>query len=936
MKKSLLFIFLVVLSMSLNAQSSVTEANHMKSGVDAKKAALELEAYIDAKDSGQQFVVPFSPQFSASVLSENTVAIGSSGNLYTILRGTSNMVDADESLNTVVFLHRNNPFQFGESTSQYRYDISTDGGNTFESDLGPLSTIATGTNVTNGQARYPQVAIQDNGTVENSFLTYWGATHDGTSSNVWDGTTWGVAGLNNDPATFTTGATVWNNGDVLIPNALVKGLDGEFWANDIENFGANVDGVLILYKGVMDASDPTGISWEIYQTFDQMYETTTDDAGAEFSVNTTVTMGFSPDGMQGYMMALADGILPGYAPAVYAPYVWTTNDGGVTWDGPSTVDIRNFEGFVQEFGTLTFADGTVVETDPCFSFYQPDMVVDANGDAHMTCLLNSQFIDQGTNEPQAYSIYGGGGVNELVDVVYSASNDTWMVHRFGDGLDATILVPSDTVVWDDASAAFANTARVQASRNEDGSKVFFTWLDSEPLQSAGDFVAWRDMKGVGLDVTTGLSSPVYNFTAESGDCAGKAFYSTVAPHVLVDGDTYKIPAVFTEADVTAAGSDLGETFFHYFQGATIGAADFTVPTTISTYADNPPLITELTQSGVGITRDFTVEGLDPEFTYAVTWDFGDGSPSATGTTVSHDFPNGDAVYSVEACAENYDGISCALAPVIIGTVEDNVAPEIVLTDGETLTVEGGLEETYQVPGYSATDQIGEFGTFDVTDEVIVSGNYDPTMLDDYTITYTVTDAGDNITTVTQTVTVVDTEAPSFEAAVSTDRELCVGDELPDVSFLFTITDAFIPFDTEDFTEFVNFDAEDMSEPDVYEIDYTAVDPNGNESNLITVTYTVCACDAEGECVDTGIEDLKLSNAIALVPNPTSGIVNMTVGDVNGQFTVEVYDVQGKEFLMATNYSNSNVTLNLTDAPSGVYFVKVETTDAVAVKRIIVE
>lgn len=940
MKKSLLFIFLVVLSMSLKAQSSVTVANQMESGVDAKKAALEFEAYIDAKDN-DSFIVPFSPQFTSAVLSsENTVEIGSAGNLYTILRGTSNMVDADESLNTVVFLHRNNPFQFGESTSQYRYDISTDGGATFTSDVGPLSTIASGTNVTNGQARYPQVAIQDNGTVESSFLTYWGATHDGTSSNVWDGTTWGVARLDNDPSTFTTGATVWNNGDVLIPNALVKGLDGEFWSNDIENFGANVDGVLILYKGTVDAADPTGISWEIYQTFDQMYQTTTDDAGTEFSANATVTMGFSPDGMQGYMMTVADGILPDYAPAVYAPYVWTTNDGGVTWEGPSTVDIRNFEGFVQDdFANLDFGDGTIVETEPCFAFYQPDMVVDANGDAHMTCLLNSQFIDQASGAPQDYSIYGGGGANEVVDVVYSASSDTWSVLRFGDGLDATILSPSDTVIWDDANAAFTNTARVQASRNADGSKVFFTWLDSEPTQSAGDFVSWRDMKGVGLDVATGMSSPVYNWTAD-GDCAGQAFYCTVAPHVLVDGDTYKIPAVFTAADVTATGSDLGETFFSYFQGATIGGADFTLPTTASTYTENPPVITSINQTGGSLSRDFDLEGIDPEFVYEVTWDFGDGSATATGITTSHDFPNAAMTYTVTACAENYDGITCATTEVVIVPVNDDIAPEIVLADGDAFTVEGGLDETYEVPEYSATDQIGAGGDIvDVTDDVVVTGDYDPTMLNDYTITYTVTDAAGNPTTVTQTVTVVDTQNPILEAQVSTDRELCVGEDLTDINTLFTVEDAFIASDEDDFAQYVNFDAPDSyDEAGEYEVTYTAVDPNGNSSDPIIVTYTVCECDGDGECIEggVGIEDLQLANSIELAPNPTSGMVNMTIGDVNGQFTVEVYDVQGKEFLMAQSYSNSNVTLNLTDAPSGVYFVKVETTEAVAVKRIIVE
>ncbi|MCL1873726.1 MAG: DUF5011 domain-containing protein, partial [Clostridiales bacterium] len=79
----------------------------------------------------------------------------------------------------------------------------------------------------------------------------------------------------------------------------------------------------------------------------------------------------------------------------------------------------------------------------------------------------------------------------------------------------------------------------------------------------------------------------------------------------------------------------------------------------------------------------------------------------------------------------------------------NTPPVITLKGMENITIEEG--NTYIEPGYTATDCLG----VDITVQVIVSGSVNTSVPGNYTITYKVTDAGDNTTSVTRTVTVTE-------------------------------------------------------------------------------------------------------------------------------------------------------------------------------------
>lgn len=1013
---------LISLTVGLSAQAPV-KTQQSENIFSAKKAEMELFKRVTERDQGSVLAPTGDQTTTSSVALENSVALGSAGNLYTILRGTSNMVDANQDLNTVVFIHRNDPNAldadgnpFGQSTSQYRFDISTDGGATFENNVGPMSTIATHSAAggDNDHARYPQISLINGGSVEDSHITYFGATHAGAAGGdfPWDGAVWGTAKLqDNTPFSITTGTNVMNDGTVVIPNSLVPGLENEFWANDVANdVSSAIDGPIIQYKGVFNGSS---IDWEVNELIDNLYAIATDDAsGDEFTVNTSITMGFSPDGMIGYMFSSADGFEN--PQGVYAPYWWMTTDGGATWEGPMSADMTYFDGFVPEdFGQVLDLNDEIVNVKPSLAFYQPDIVVDANGDAHVAVLLNARFYDVDEEVEVDYSIYGGPGVNEVVDLHYSVAEGRWSIKRFGDGLDASILVTSDTIIT--TGGPFTNTARTQVSRSPDATKIFFTWLDSTPEESAGSADgdnAYRDMKGVAYDINTGMCTPVKNFTTDNDELRGRAYYATVSPNSLQDGDTYKIPAVFTDVN-NVGGADLESTPFIYFQGATFDESEFNVEVAVSNYAapdvelvilvDGQPaedggaisveggsdltaedLIT-INQAG-----DVVIEGFDPaqlgEQDVTVTVTTPDGEETTVSYTITVEDSSdptfeliGDDAYTV-CQGEDFPVASDDVEALFTLTdnfipAADDIADYITFDDSDVDVDEPG---EYEVT-YTATDANGNSSEQTITFVVLetaacvaptvvvdydggtvdgstitveadagadfvdgltvdagegvdaeVSGDVDMGVPGDYEITVTATnDAGTTIET--YTVTVEDTTNPTLTANESTVTS-CSGTD-PDAG---NVDELLTAEDNADGVAVTpnSIDIDENTAPGSYPITYTATDAGGNTAEA-TITFEIQDSETTEECWTTGIQDLALANAISVTPNPTTGIFFLNIDAKYGKVAVQIVDIQGKQ-ISTNNYEAANIRMDLSDVAAGVYFVKVSTDEATAIKKVIVE
>lgn len=121
----------------------------------------------------------------------------------------------------------------------------------------------------------------------------------------------------------------------------------------------------------------------------------------------------------------------------------------------------------------------------------------------------------------------------------------------------------------------------------------------------------------------------------------------------------------------------------------------------------------------------------------------------------------------------------------------------------------------------------------------------------------------------------------------------------------------------------------------YDVGYSINDPSGNTSNVFPVTYIVEGCSNPPENWAIGVEDIALSNAVQITPNPSNGLVQLTIDGAYATANVSVVNVQGKEIRNIENVTGTT-TLNLTSLAAGAYFVKVSTNNAVAVKKIVIE
>jgi len=202
-------------------------------------------------------------------------------------------------------------------------------------------------------------------------------------------------------------------------------------------------------------------------------------------------------------------------------------------------------------------------------------------------------------------------------------------------------------------------------------------------------------------------------------------------------------------------------------------------------------------------------------------------------------------------------------------VVDTVAPVIELSGDREITVEAGDE--YDEPGYTATDNCDD----DVTDNVIVDGKVDTSVLGDYTISYSVKDSSGNEATAARIVHVTDTTSPeiTFDGG--------------DVYYMAKGTDYSEP----GYTATDNYDG-DIS--DKVQVSGTV---DTNTSGKYTLTYTVK--DSAGNQAEASRTVRVYSPMSVDTVNPGSKVVYLTFDDGPGPYTAQLLDILDKYNVKAT-------------------------------------
>ncbi|MBZ9777421.1 T9SS type A sorting domain-containing protein [Psychroflexus sp. CAK8W] len=237
------------------------------------------------------------------------------------------------------------------------------------------------------------------------------------------------------------------------------------------------------------------------------------------------------------------------------------------------------------------------------------------------------------------------------------------------------------------------------------------------------------------------------------------------------------------------------------------------------------------------------------------------------------------------------------------TVTETIAPTVLTQDIIVeLDANGQASITADQIDAGSTDNCGiETLALDVT-------SFDCADLGENSVNLTATDASGNEATATATVTVVDNSAPSLEATgitVNLDDNDTV--TILPVDLLVSVFDNCTV--EEDIT--LSLDEDTFTMVGEYEVNLTATDAAGNSTTVAVIVI-----------VDEtlGVRDIGLDLDIKLYPNPASG--SITIAGSNFRLEkVTIYDMSGR--LVTTS---KEVTIDVSDLSTGIYFAKVDGND----------
>ena len=218
-------------------------------------------------------------------------------------------------------------------------------------------------------------------------------------------------------------------------------------------------------------------------------------------------------------------------------------------------------------------------------------------------------------------------------------------------------------------------------------------------------------------------------------------------------------------------------------------------------------------------------------------------------------------------------------------------PTISITGSSNLTHEAATE--YTDAGASANDALGN----DLNDSLVVTGvDFNVSSVGEYTVTYTVTDAGGNQNSITRTVTIVDTTSPTISLTGGTSYSHGTGTTWVDPGY--EASDTVDGNLTASVTVSGNVD---INTNGTYSLVYSVSDAAGNEANVtrsVSVQpmgpWTFTNAGATGRLgptqaqVNSAYTNTSLDSAVTI---NTQGIQEWIV-PASGTYSIEVWGAEG--------------------------------------------
>lgn len=440
---------------------------------------------------------------------------------------------------SVAFIFRQNWQNCGQAsieTGTFRYNLSSDGGQSW-------FTYGLGTNCMgqgplnagfNYPGRYPNVALFSDGmgnAVSNLNLAYSSPTIDGT---VWTGAVLGTANnLGNIAGPTVNQEDYVSQGTVGVynPTNIAIRVAGEFWAA-VVTAGNFVE----IRKG--NFSIPTAnISWNIAQTID-MNPLLTNISGSN-SLAQSAVITFSPDGQKGYLVMTGD-LIGGWdscANAIICDYNLAT----AQFDAPYEKSFNDFTAIPQYISQMatSFALTNVNKAN----MINPSVTVDSRGELHIHALI----APSGGSPFLSYF----GFATDLYDMTKDANGNWGAIHT------AVISNATNPTVVGTITTNYYTFPHI--SRSPDGSKIMYSWGDTDTTGMGTMLSSHPNLKGRLYDVVLDKISPITDWTYNDVVWAGMAeMPKTAEVSFEIAPCTFRVPTTVSKVGI------VGQPEYYYF------------------------------------------------------------------------------------------------------------------------------------------------------------------------------------------------------------------------------------------------------------------------------------------------------------------------------------------------------------------------------------
>ena len=496
----------------------------------------------------------------------NVTKLSGAVNLFTFAAASNNQVIYSPELNTVAFGHRASVnTTTGASGNKVTYDISTNGGTTWDTTFRSLVNAPTGG--TAPTCRYPNFTIYNpagNTSIAGAATLAVGpalAQNGGGATVSW-GTDYLAASSLQYTSAAATATIIDNTPDTAkyIPYNLVATPQAAWYGNAYIDFNGSAVNVANLknYANLFVNKVTPGPTGPVLSKQTLVVDMT--GVTDTLLVGSGPNIAFDPTGNTGYVMAVvteANSVMPGAHPVL-----WKTTDAGTTWTKQGKINWRNVDSIMQYTLTTRFyqTGQTVLDTIPYMTNF--DMVVDAAGDLHVMAEMNTRF----SSAPDSAGYSYGGRTSLLTHLYYR--NNAWGANG--------IMIKQNAFYTIGATSGVRQDLNMQASRNAAGTKVFMTFNRTDTTSRGADSYPndSPDVWAYGYDVNTNRATTPVNLSA--GTSAELTSYlAKCSPIAITNGGMTELPIVYAEPGADASGANTGiYTRFYYLGGVGFMDSDF--------------------------------------------------------------------------------------------------------------------------------------------------------------------------------------------------------------------------------------------------------------------------------------------------------------------------------------------------------------------------